>query len=118
MATTSSDSQEEVWQRYRTNRVCAMSPPDRLDEVRWELADLLDPSVRGADGAAGAGVDALLDEALERATAFAGRYRGALGELDGEGLAAAMPELAAIHALAGRAGSYAGLDFATDTTDP
>src|ERR1700728_1057425 len=29
-----------------------------------------------------------------------------------------MPELGVIYELAGRAGSYAGLDFATDTADP
>ena len=50
--------------------------------------------------------------------AFAGRYRGALATIDGAGLAEAMHELAEIHELVGRAGSYAHLDFATDTADP
>jgi oligoendopeptidase F len=89
--------------------VSAASEP--LEPVHWDLADLL-------DGGAPAGVDGLLDEALDRARAFAERYRGELAALDGAGLAAAMTELAAITDLAGRAGSYAQLDFATDTADP
>jgi oligoendopeptidase F len=87
---------------------------DELDAVHWDLSDLLD----GGDAGAGAGVDALLGEARERADAFAERYRGALPGLDGDGLVVAMTELAAIYDLVGRAGSYAQLDFATDTADP
>ena len=50
--------------------------------------------------------------------AFAERYRGRVGELDGEELAEAMRELGAISDLGGRAGSYAVLSFSLDTADP
>ena len=43
---------------------------------------------------------------------------GSVAELDGPGLAAAMAELGAIAELVGRAGNYAHLRFAADTTDP
>ena len=82
-----------------------------LEAVHWDLAALL------GDGD-GEAIDTLLDEALERAGAFAERYRGALETIDGEGLAEAMRDLAAIYDLVGRADSYAALDFSTDTTDP
>ena len=88
-----------------------MSAIEPLDSVRWDLTDLL----AGTDGDA---IEALLDSAIERAGAFAERYRGALETIDGAGLAEAMRELAAIYDLAGRADSYAALDFSTDTTDP
>jgi oligoendopeptidase F len=81
------------------------------EEVHWNLADLL-------DGGGPERVDALLDEALERAGRFAERYRGTLDTIDSSGLVEAMTELGAIYELAGRAGSYAGLSFATDTADP
>ncbi len=60
----------------------------------------------------------LLDEAAQRAQAFAAAHAGNVAELDGDGLAAAMDELAAIYDLAGRAGNYAGLLFSADTSDP
>jgi oligoendopeptidase F len=81
------------------------------EEVHWNLADLL-------DGGGPERVDALLDEALERAGRFAERYRGTLDTIASSGLVEAMTELGAIYELAGRAGSYAGLSFATDTADP
>jgi oligoendopeptidase F len=79
-------------------------------DVAWDLEPLVDGG--GADG-----VDALLDDAEARALALAS-YRGRIGELDAEGLAELMRELAAIGEVAGRAGSYAGLKFAVDTADP
>ncbi len=79
-------------------------------DVAWDLEPLVDG--RGAEG-----VDALLDDAEARAQALAS-YRGRVGELDAEGLAELMRELATIGELAGRAGSYAGLKFAVDTADP
>jgi oligoendopeptidase F len=85
---------------------------DAVDEVAWDLSHLLD----GADDAAG--VDALLVAARERAEAFAARHRGSLEELDSDGLAAAMRELAEIEDGVGRAYSYAALSFATNTADP
>src|SRR3984957_13692080 len=88
-----------------------MSTIEPLDAVRWDLADLLG----GADDDP---IGTMLDRAIERAGAFAERYRGALATIDGAGLAEAMSELAAIYDLVGRAESYAMLDFSTDTTDP
>src|SRR3712207_8396122 len=59
-------------------------------------------------------VDRLLDDALARAEAFSSAHAGHVGELDAEGLSAAMRELEAIHDIAGRVGSYAMLRFSTD----
>ncbi|MGH2804938.1 MAG: M3 family metallopeptidase, partial [Thermoleophilaceae bacterium] len=82
-----------------------------LEAASWNLEPLVDG--RGRDA-----VEQLLDEARERAGAFAERHRGRVAELDPAELAAAMEELAAIHDLAGRGGSYAMLDFTLDTADP
>jgi oligoendopeptidase F len=71
-----------------------------LETATWDLEPLVDG--RGPEGV----------------EAFAERHRGRLAELDAAGLAEAMRDLAAIHDLAGRAGSYAMLDFTLDTTDP
>jgi oligoendopeptidase F len=82
-----------------------------LESAAWDLEPLVES--RGPEG-----VEQLLDDARERAVAFAGRHRGQIAELGPEGLADAMHELAAIHDLTGRAGSYAMLSFTLDTTDP
>jgi oligoendopeptidase F len=82
-----------------------------LESAAWDLEPLV--GGKGADG-----VDELLGEARERAAAFATSHRGKVAELDVDGLAEAMHELAAIHDLAGRAGSYAMLHFSLDTADP
>jgi oligoendopeptidase F len=82
-----------------------------LEQAAWDL----DPLV---DGEGEAGVERQLDDALAGAEAFAARYAGKLGELDGPGLARAMAELAAIHDSVSRAGTYAALRFSTDTADP
>src|SRR5680860_906741 len=82
-----------------------------LERAAWDL----DPLV-GGDGEAG--VQRQLDEAALRAEAFAERHEGKVAELTSDGLAEAMRELAEISELAGRAGSYASLRFATDTADP
>jgi oligoendopeptidase F len=90
------------------------TPEPRDDEVAgvaWDLEPLVEG--RGEDG-----VRALLGQAAERAEAFAAAHAGRLAELDAEGLRAAMEELAALHELVGRAGSYASLRFAVDTADP
>ncbi|MGA2470106.1 MAG: M3 family oligoendopeptidase [Solirubrobacteraceae bacterium] len=88
-----------------------MSTDDTLTAVHWDLHDLL-------DGAGVERVDELLDEAIARAERFAEHYRGRLASIEAAGLREAMEELAAISELAGRAGSYAGLDFSIDTADP
>jgi oligoendopeptidase F len=82
-----------------------------LLETEWDLAPLV-------DGGGEEAVERLLDQATERAAAFAARHAGKVAELDGEGLKAAMLELAAIHDLAGKAASFAALSFSTDTADP
>src|ERR1700733_7962355 len=87
-----------------------LSDPELLNSA-WDL----DPIV---DGQGSAGVERLLDEALARGAKFAEEYAGRIASLDGAGLREAMLELAAILELVDRAGSYAMLQFTTDTADP
>jgi oligoendopeptidase F len=82
-----------------------------LQATAWDLEPLVRRGGR-------AGAEQLLAEARELACAFNERYAGKLATLDGDGLALAMHELERIEDLAGRAGSYASLDFSTDTADP
>lgn len=91
-----------------------MSTAAEHTDVAWDLEPLTgDGRPEGADG-----VKALLDEATTRAEAFAAAYQGKVAELDGPGLSAAMADLAELADLIGRAGSYASLKFAVDTTKP
>jgi oligoendopeptidase F len=85
-----------------------------VEEVGWDL----DPLLIGDASDPVAAVDAMLASAQERADAFAERYAGHVAELDGAGLAEAMKELGDLQEIVGRAGSFAGLYFSTDTTDP
>ncbi len=87
-----------------------LADPELL-ETEWDLSPLV-------DGDEQAGVQRELDEATERATAFATRYAGKVAELDAGGLAEAMQELATLEELVGKAGSFASLRFSTDTADP
>src|SRR5947209_14399351 len=87
------------------------STDPELEATAWDSGPLV-------DGEGKEGVERRLTEALEGASAFAERYAGKLGELDGAGLAEAMHELAEILELVSRAGHYAMLRFATDTADP
>jgi oligoendopeptidase F len=82
-----------------------------VENVSWDLS----PLVHGEDDA---GADRLLDEATQRAQAFADRYAGRIGELDQASFAAAVGELQEISELAARAGNYAMLRFSVDTADP
>ncbi len=84
--------------------------PD-LKQTAWDLEPLV-------DGEGEQGVLARMDDALTRAQEFAQRHAGRIAELDSSGLQSAMGELAAIYELVGRAGTYAGLRFSTDTADP
>ncbi len=84
---------------------------EALEAARWDLQPLV--GGQGADG-----VLALMAEAQEAADAFAERYRGKVAELDAAGLAEALHTLEELSDKVGRAGSYAGLDFSTDTQDP
>ncbi len=79
-------------------------------DVAWDLETLV-------DGRGEAGVDALLDEAATLVDALEVR-RGTIAELDAEGLVSFMHELAELNDKIGRAGSYAGLAFSVDTSDP
>ncbi len=79
-------------------------------DVVWDLAPLL--PAPGDDG---------LTQLLDRADALAdelAQFHGRIGELDATELVAFMEKLADVHDAIGRAGSYVGLEFATDTTDP
>jgi oligoendopeptidase F len=96
-----------------------MSAPDvtndpELQAVAWDLNPLLDSN--GGDPAAA--VDAMLADALERSESIASRYAGKVAEIDGAGLVAVMKELAEIQEIAGRAGSFAMLNFSINTADP
>ncbi len=78
--------------------------------VAWDVEPLVDGL--GADG-----VETLLDDAARRADGLA-VHRGKLGDLDAAAFASVMRELASVSEIVGRVGSYAGLRFAVDTTDP
>jgi oligoendopeptidase F len=84
---------------------------EALEAARWDLQPLV--AGRGADG-----VLAAMDAAQETADAFAERYRGRVAELDAGELAEALHTLEELSDKVGRAGSYAALDFSTDTGDP
>src|SRR3954454_10139810 len=88
----------------------ALEDPELL-ETAWDLDPLVE--ARGDDGAVAA-----LDDAARRAETFAERYAGKVAGLDGPGMVEAMRELADIEEIAGKAGTYAGLRFSTDTADP
>jgi oligoendopeptidase F len=79
-------------------------------DVAWDL----DPLV---DGKGEPGVDALLDEAERRAVLLT-EQRGKVAQLDAGALANFLHDLAVVTELVGRAGSYAGLRFSIDTSDP
>ena len=79
------------------------------DDVVWDLEPLLPrPGEEGLDDLLGA-ADAKADELAQQ--------RGKVAQFDADQLENFMRTLAEIHDLVGRAGSYAGLDFAADTTD-
>src|SRR3954466_11990614 len=82
-----------------------------LEATAWDLDPLVD--ARGEEG-----MDAELSEAAELSDAFAKRFAGNVASLDAAGLAAAMRELERVYELVSRAGSYAHLQFATNTEDP
>jgi oligoendopeptidase F len=80
------------------------------DDVVWDLAPLL--PAPGDDG-----LSALLDQADTRTDQLAASH-GRVAHFDATELVDFMRGLAEVQELIGRAGSYVGLDFATDTTDP
>ena len=82
-----------------------------LLDTEWDLGPLV-------DGEGRAGAERMLSEGKERAAKFRTQYAGNVAGLDSAGLETAMRELEEINELIGRAGSYASLEFATDTADP
>jgi oligoendopeptidase F len=80
------------------------------NDIVWDLNPLL-PAPDDS------GLEALLATADAAADKLAG-YHGRINALDSDGLVEFMRGLAEVHDLIGRAGSFAGLDFAADTTDP
>ncbi|HEX7166982.1 MAG TPA: M3 family oligoendopeptidase, partial [Acidimicrobiales bacterium] len=82
--------------------------------VTWNLSDLLDGV---GDDQAEAKVDELLAEAERMATELE-QVRGTVATMDASALTEFMRCQAQIQELGGRAGSYAGLRFSVDTTDP
>ncbi|MBV8218626.1 MAG: oligoendopeptidase, partial [Solirubrobacterales bacterium] len=82
-----------------------------LLDTEWDLGPLV-------DGEGRAGAERMLGEGRERAARFQAQYAGKVADLDAAGLQTAMRELEEINELIGRAGSYASLEFATDTADP
>ena len=82
-----------------------------VNEVTWDLSHLLD----GREDAEAAVFD-LLDEAEAEADELTG-VRGTLAAIDAGALAEVMRSMEAMQEKVGRAGAYASLRFATDTTD-
>ena len=81
-----------------------------VQDLTWDIDTLVEG--RGEEG-----VDALLDQAHERAQRLA-ENKGKLEGFSGGDLATFMTELGEIRELIGRAGSYVHLSFSTDTQDP
>jgi oligoendopeptidase F len=79
-------------------------------EIVWDL----DPLLPAPDDA---GIAQLLDAADAMADDLAASH-GKVASFTADDLVAFMEKLAEVHDLIGRAGSFAGLDFAADTTDP
>jgi oligoendopeptidase F len=82
----------------------------KASDIVWDLAPLLPAPVD-------TGIDQLLASADAKADELA-QVHGNVASLDADGLDEFMRGLAEVHDLIGRAGSFAGLDFAADTTDP
>jgi oligoendopeptidase F len=95
--------------------MAATAPPEPTDPELQETAWDLEPLVEGEGQE---GVQRRLSDALGRASSFAERYAGKLGELSSMQLRDAMGELASIYELVARAGYYAALRFSTDTAEP
>ncbi len=89
----------------------AESTATGAEGVRWDLSALY----AGPDDPR---LEADLEGALVAARAFAARHRGRVAELDAAALAAAVDELEALQEPVARAGAYAGLLFAADTSQP
>lgn len=87
----------------------SLHPDLSAEDVAWDLETLVD-----GDGVGG--VDRLLDEADALATTVAAG-RGRIADFDAADLDGFMHQVASLHEMLGRAGSYASLRFAVDTAD-
>ncbi len=81
------------------------------EEIAWNLADLY----AGMDDPQ---LDADLDACDAEAAALSAEYRGRVAELSAAGLAALITRYEALGDLAGRIGSFAGLNWTQNTEDP
>jgi oligoendopeptidase F len=95
---------------YVTTAADPLTDQELLD-TEWDLGPLV-------DGEGRPGAERMLEEGKDRASKFQSRYAGKVAGLDPAALETAMRELEEINELIGRAGSYASLEFATDTADP
>lgn len=81
------------------------------ENVVWDLSIFY----RGVDDP---NIQRDLDKVMQKADAFAAKYRGRVASLDPEEMVDAMTEMEEIQDLDGRIGTFAYLNFATDTSDP
>ncbi|HEY8201423.1 MAG TPA: M3 family oligoendopeptidase [Actinomycetota bacterium] len=81
------------------------------EEVAWDLTHIYES---GEDPR----LHSEVASALARGLRFSGRYHGRVADLDAGELAEAVAELEDMEATLFRAGSFAYLEFATDTADP
>jgi oligoendopeptidase F len=81
------------------------------EQVLWELNDLY-------DGGEDPRLEQDLAGAMHRAEAFAGEYRGRIASLAASELAALLAEYEAILEISAKAGTFAYLDWSTDTENP
>jgi oligoendopeptidase F len=81
------------------------------ESVIWDLSIFYSSADDPAIAADMARVQTMADE-------FAAAYRGRVKDLDAEELIDALQAMEAIYDLSGRFGSFAGLNFSTDTADP
>jgi oligoendopeptidase F len=81
------------------------------EDVVWDLtglyADIDDPAI-----------DEDMQQLEEKVAAFNAAYKGKVATLDAEEMREAIEKLIEIYDLQGRLGSFAGLEFSTDTADP
>ncbi len=87
------------------------SIPSGVDGVHWDLSDLY-------SGREDPRLSADLSRSLARAEALGQQLRGRVASLSAGELAAAVAEYEAILEVAGRAGTFAYLDWSTGTEDP
>ncbi len=81
------------------------------EDILWNLSIFYDSATDPA-------IQQDLDRLLQLADEYAAKYRGRVAQLDAEEMVDALIEEEAIEDFAGRIGSFAFLNYATDTADP